>query len=98
MLKKKEKFENVGEVEPPKDTFSEEDENEIRNDLTLKAQRRVYILNREKKRLEEEDIKRLQKQVFEESETSESESSEDEEEKQQKEIVEIWYLRVEKNF
>jgi ribosome-binding ATPase YchF (GTP1/OBG family) len=99
MLKKKEKFENVGEVEPPKDTFNSDDEDEIRNDLRLKARRKVYILNKEKKRLEEEDLKKLQNKLVEESEPSDEESSSDEEEvKQQKEIVEVWYLRIEKNF
>lgn len=99
MLKKKEKFETAEEVEPPKDTFETEDEDEIRNDLDLRAKRRRYILHKEKLRLEEEGLLKKQRELLEGAESSESESeSEAEEVKERKEIIEIWYLRIEKNF
>lgn len=100
MLKKKEKFETLEDVEPPKDTFDSEDEDDIRNNLELKEKKKPYILHKEKLRLEEEGLLKLQKQILADaSEESESESEdEDAEKKERKEIVEIWYLRVEKNF
>ena len=99
ILKKKEKFEKLLDVEPPKDHFDSEDEDIIKDNLILKEKAKRYILNKEKLRIEEEEGKKrlLELNQVEESESESSSESEDEE-KEQKEIVEIWYLRIEKNF
>jgi hypothetical protein len=99
ILKKREKFEIQDEVPPPKDTFDTDDEDEIRGHLTLKKKKKGYILHKEKLRLIEQGLLKEQEKLMEGiEESTDSESEEEEEEKKQKEIVEVWYLKVEKNF
>ena len=91
-LKKKDLFELPEEVDPPKDSWESEDEAEILSELVLNYKSKDEKYYKHSDRLNAEIIETS----FEDSESDSDDSVY--EVKKSKEIVELLYLRIEKNF
>lgn len=91
-LKKKTLFEFPEMVDPPKDDFDTEDENECNDGLNIQEEKANWYIKHEEK---------LARQVVDTSFEHSEDSDDDHEDsilKKKKEIRELWFISVERNF